>query len=246
MADRVLLVTGASSDIGLATIRAILASPDAPTVLAHSFRGGEKIQALQAEFGERVRSVEADFTDAASVRKMADDILAQYGAPHSVLHLPALRLNYERFTKFDWQRFESDLSVQVQAAVILLQRFLPKMAKMQDSRVVFVLSSVTHGMPPKFLSMYTMLKYTQLGLMRALAAEYAATSVRINGISPSMVQTQFLGEIAEVAVEMSAAASPQGRNAVPQDLVGAIQFLLSPAAGYITGADLPISAGSVC
>jgi 3-oxoacyl-[acyl-carrier protein] reductase len=61
-----------------------------------------------------------------------------------------------------------------------------------------------------------------------------------------MVDTQFLQEIAEVAVQMSAAASPQGRNATPSDLVGAIEFLLSPASGYITGADLPISAGSIC
>ncbi len=246
MAERMLLVTGASSDIGVAAIRAVLSAPDPPTVLAHSFRGGDRITALQSEFGERVRAIQADFTDAAAVAAMADTIVAEYGVPHSVLHLPALRLNYERFSKFDWKRFESDMAVQVQSAVVLLQKFLPKMAKMENSRVVFVLSSVTHGMPPKFLSMYTVLKYAQLGLMRALAAEYAATSVRINGISPSMVETQFLGEIADVAVTMSAAANPQARNAVPQDLTGAIQFLLSPAAGFITGVDIPIAAGSVC
>jgi 3-oxoacyl-[acyl-carrier protein] reductase len=82
--------------------------------------------------------------------------------------------------------------------------------------------------------------------MRALAAEYAATPVRINAISPSMVQTQFLGDLPQVAVEMSAAASPLGRNAAPDDLVGALTFLLSPAADYITGVDIPIAAGSVC
>jgi 3-oxoacyl-[acyl-carrier protein] reductase len=177
---------------------------------------------------------------------MAEDIASRFGTPDGVVHLPALRLTYERFTKFDWVRFEADMAVQVHSAVILLQKFLPKMAKMEDSRVVFVLSSVVHGMPPKFMSMYTVLKYAQLGLMRSLAAEYAGSKVRINGISPSMVETQFLGEIAEVAVQMSAAANPQGRNATPGDLLGAIQFLLSPASGYITGADIPIAAGSVC
>ncbi len=243
---KVVLITGASSDIGIALVRALLSAENSPTVLAHSFRGGEKIRQLQQEFGDRIQPIEADFSDAASVKAMTEDILARYGAPHSIVHLPALRLAYERFTKFDWTRFESDMAVQVQSAVVMLQKFLPKMAKIEDSRVVFVLSSVTHGMPPKFLSMYTVLKYAQLGLMRALAAEYAATSVRINGISPSMVETQFLQGIAEVAVQMSAAANPQGRNATPADLVGAIQFLLSPASGYITGTDLPIAAGSVC
>jgi 3-oxoacyl-[acyl-carrier protein] reductase len=246
MSNRMILITGASSDIGIALIRTLMVASDASTVLAHSFRGGDKIRALQAEFGERVQAVEADFTDADSVKAMAEDILTRFGAPHSGVHLPALRLSYERFTKFNWERFSSDLAVQVQSAVVLLQKFLPKMAKMDQSRVVFVLSSVTHGMPPKFMSMYTILKYAQLGMMRALAAEYAGTSVRINGISPSMVDTQFLQEIAGVAVEMSAAANPQGRNATPADLVGAIEFLLSPASGYITGSDIPITAGSAC
>lgn len=246
MADRVVLITGASSDIGMALTRAILCEADAPTVLAHSFSGAEKIGLLQAQFGERVQPFVADFRDAGSVRAMVDEIASRYGAPHSVVHLPALRLSYERFTKFNWERFQSDMAVQVQSIVTLLQRFLPKMMKVEHARVVFVLSSVTHGMPPKFMSMYTVLKYAQLGLMRSLAAEYAGTSVRVNGISPSMVETQFLREIAEVAVEMSAASNPQGRNATPADLVGAIQFLLSPASGYITGVDLPIAAGSIC
>jgi len=96
------------------------------------------------------------------------------------------------------------------------------------------------------MSMYTTIKYTQLGLMRALAAEYAATPVRINAISPSMVETQFLQEIAEVAVQMSASANPQGRNATPSDLMGAFELLLSPASDYIHGIEIPIAAGSVC
>ena len=246
MADRRLLVTGASSDIGLATVRAMLSAPDAPLVLAHSYRGDEKLRALQQDFGEQLQMLKADFTDASSVSGMADEIEAKYGSPHSMLHLPALRLSYERFRKFDWKLFESDMEVQIHSAVILLQRFLPAMAKTDGARVVFVLSSVTHGMPPKFLSMYTVLKYAQLGLMRSLAAEYAGTRVRINGISPSMVETQFLQGVADIAVRMSAAASPQGRNAAPADLVGAIQFLLSPAAEYITGIDIPITSGSVC
>ena len=86
------------------------------------------------------------------------------------------------------------------------------MAKLTRGRVLFVLSSVVCGVPPKYMTMYTTLKYTQLGLMRSLAAEYASTSVGINAISPSMVETQFLSEISEIAVQMSAAANPQGRK----------------------------------
>jgi 3-oxoacyl-[acyl-carrier protein] reductase len=177
---------------------------------------------------------------------MADLIASEHGTPASIIHLPALPLSYERFTKFNWDRFDTDLAIQVQSIVLLLQRFLPKMAKLPRARVLFMLSSVVHGIPPKFMSMYTMIKYTQLGLMRSLAAEYAASTIRINAISPSMVETRFLKEIAEVAVQMSASANPQGRNATPEDLLGAIEFLLSNGSDYVHGVDIPIAAGSVC
>ena len=216
------------------------------SVIAHSHTGGSRIQQLQAEFGERVSSLHADFSDVESVKKMSDEILERFGTPTQIVHLPALRLNYERLTKFNLERFHKDMAIQVEAAVILLQFFAPKDGQIPGSRMVFVLSSVTHGMPPKFMSMYTLVKYAQLGLMRAAAAEYAATNLTVNAVSPGMIETQFLAEIAETAVEMSAAANPRGRNAHPDDVLGAIEFLLSPGAGYITGVDIPIAAGSVC
>jgi 3-oxoacyl-[acyl-carrier protein] reductase len=52
--------------------------------------------------------------------------------------------------------------------------------------------------------------------------------------------------MAPLAVEMSAASNPLGRNATPADVVGAIEFLLSPDSNYMTGIDIPITAGSLC
>jgi 3-oxoacyl-[acyl-carrier protein] reductase len=246
MAIEPILITGASSDIGSALVRRLLSQPKPDLVLAHCFRAGDKLRALEHEYGDRMRVIEADFSQPSSVSAMADSIASQYGTPAAILHLPALPLAYERFTKFNWIHFQLDLAIQVQSIVLLLQRFLPKMAKLPRARVIFVLSSVVHGVPPKFMSMYTTIKYTQLGLMRSLAAEYAAGPVRINAISPSMVETQFLKQIAEVAVQMSASSNPQGRNATPQDLLGALELLLSPESDYIHGVDLPIAAGSIC
>jgi 3-oxoacyl-[acyl-carrier protein] reductase len=246
MAVEPILITGASSDIGCALIRRLLSQSNPPLVLAHSNSSGDKLRGFQEEFGDRIRLFAADFSQASSVTAMADFITSEHGTPAAVIHLPALPLAYERFTKFDWNRFGTDLAIQVQSIILLLQRFLPKMAKLPRARVLFMLSSVVHGVPPKFMSMYTTIKYTQLGLMRSLASEYAASPVRINAMSPSMVETRFLKQIAEVAVQMSASANPQGRNATPEDLLGAIEFLLSPASDYIHGIDVPIAAGSVC
>jgi 3-oxoacyl-[acyl-carrier protein] reductase len=242
----VILITGASSDLGVALIRSILAQDKEAIIVAHSFTGGARIQALVAEFGERMQPVMADFSDAASLTEMMNEIEARFGTPTQIVHLPALRLSYERITKFNLERFHRDLSIQVDSAVMLLKKFAPRMSKLPSARMVFVLSSVTRNMPPKFMSMYTIVKYAQLGLMRAAATEYAATGFTINAVSPSMIETQFVEDIGEVAVRMSAASNPKSRNAVPDDVVGAILFLLSPAAGYMTGVDIPITGGSSC
>ena len=242
----IVLITGCSSDLGLALARRLLSSGRNLTVIAHSHSGGVRIEALHAEFGDKVYPVKADFSDPASVAAMADEIAAKFAFPTRMIHLPALRLKYERLTKFSLDHFHRDMAVQVDSIVILLQRFAAKMSKSEAGRLVFVTSSVTHGMPPKFMSMYTVIKYAQLGLMRATAAEYAASKLTVNSVSPSMIETQFVEEIGDVAVRMAAAANPQGRNATPDDVIGAIEFLLSPEARYINGADIPITAGASC
>ena len=245
MEDERILITGASSDIGVALIKSLLSKSPSTIVLAHSFSGGSRITDLQKLYGaDRILSLVADLADPVAVSNLAYQLLAD-GVPNSFVHLPALRLVLERFGKFNWDRFQQDLALQVQSAVILLKTLLPQMTKLPRARVIFVLSSVVHGVAPKYMSMYTTVKYAQLGLMRALAAEYVSTSVRINSISPSMVETQFLQDLAELAVQMSASSNPFGRNAVPQDLIGALELLLSAASDYIHGIDIPIAAGTV-
>ena len=238
-----ILVTGASSDIGLALVRLLLQGTSS-RVVAHGFNGTEKFASLAAEFGNRIVPQQADLSTPEGMNAFVQSVAA-HGVPASIVHLPALKLRYDRFTRMKWENFEADMAVQVRSAVVLLQHFLPKMTKLPRARVVFVLSSVVHGVPPKFMAQYSIVKYAQLGLMRALAAEYAATPVRINAVSPSMVETQFLSELSELAVQGAAAANPLGRNAKPEDVIGAIQFLLSPAADYISGVALPIAAGTV-
>jgi len=242
MSRELTLITGASSDIGMTLVRHLLTTTDR-TIVAHAFRASDRIGELEREFGGRILPVYADLSDLAAVRALGDAV-SSLGELSAVVHLPGLKLVHDRFTKFNWDHFEADLSIQVRSVAILLQRFLPNMGKLPGARVVFLLSSVVHGVPPKFMSMYTLVKYAQLGLMRSLAAEYAGTKVRINAISPSMVETRFLSEISEHAVQMSANANPAGRNATPGDLLGVFDLLLSAASDYLAGVDIPVTAGT--
>jgi 3-oxoacyl-[acyl-carrier protein] reductase len=100
------------------------------------------------------------------------------------------------------------------------------------------------NVPAKFMSAYTVVKYAELGLLRALASDYAGTAVNINGVSPYMVETQFLSEIPEKALQLAAAATPGKRLATAAEIVAAINFLLSSGSDYLYGVNLPVTGGT--
>ena len=165
-------------------------------------------------------------------------------APTHLVHLPALRVVNTKFKKFDEERFERDMSVQVRSAVKLCKAFVPAMAKAKRGRVLFMLTSYLLGLPPKNTAAYIMAKSALHGLAKSLAADYAGTGVTVNCVMPSMMETKFLADTSNLIVEASAQANPMGRNARVEDVVPAMAFLLGEETGFITGVSLPITGGS--
>jgi 3-oxoacyl-[acyl-carrier protein] reductase len=160
--------------------------------------------------------------------------------------LPARPLRLTRFSDQKWEDLIADLELQVRSAMLLLQGFLPRMAAPdRRGKVVLMLSSVTIGVPPSAMSSYVVAKYALLGLMRALAVEYADKGLNINAISPSTVETRFLDAVPRKFAEISAAKSPLKRNARPEDIIPLIKFLLSTDSDYLTGLNIPIAGGAV-
>jgi 3-oxoacyl-[acyl-carrier protein] reductase len=253
------LITGASSELGRNLI-ARLARCGNPgrIILAHYFTNSRALNEIRKSFPQPGQLVllQADFSDTEAVRRLADRVIAEFGAPDKIVHLPAERLRYERFAKCDLARFDRDFSIQFKSAAALFSALLPLSAQARkkaptgdaaipNAKVVFVLSSVVIGAPPKFMAMYTAVKYALLGLMRSLAAEYADCRINVNAVSPSMMETQFLASIPAKAVELSAAASPTGRNTSPADVTPVIEFLLSPESDYTTGVNIPVTGGAL-
>jgi 3-oxoacyl-[acyl-carrier protein] reductase len=249
MSRDLVLITGASSELGRELVSRLARSGgDGRIILAHYFNNRD---AIPTERG--IIPLQADFSHAEAVQKLAECILSDFGSPDKIVHLPAERLRYERFAKFDAARFDRDFAIQFRSIVTLLSAFLPVSVQTRkkpegdrrpNAKVVFALSSALLGAPPKFMSAYTATKYAMWGLMRALAAEYADSRVNVNAVSPSMIETQFLASIPAKAIEFAAASNPAGRNATTRDIVPAIEFLLSPESDYMNGANIPITGGS--
>ena len=246
MSTDCLLITGASSDLAADLVRRLMQTAKPPRVLAHYHRNCEKIHQLQAEFKDLIVPIQADLSVSADVQRLIDEVQSQTEALRKIVHFAGPKLRLERFPQADLNKFEYECAVQLNAIVRILQKFLPAMARSDGrSKVVLVLSSVTLGVPPKFMSLYTVVKFAQLGLLRALATEYAGTSVDINAVSPSMVETQFLSDIPPKAIELAASQNPQGRNVTIHEVTAAIEFLLSSGSDRQSGLNLPVTGGAL-
>ncbi len=236
------LITGASSDIGIALIERIYKDGDLFIVQGSQNMAG--LAPLCKKYAGTIKTYSVDLTDEKKVQIFIDTVLEMHPTPTHFVHLPALRVKNVKFKNFDEERFDLDLNVQLKSAIKISKAVLPKMAKCKYGRVLFMLTSYIIGMPPKNTSAYITIKSALEGFAKSLASDYAAFGVTVNCVMPSMIETKFLSETSDLIVQAAAEAHPMKRNARVEDVVPAMAFLLSDEAAYITGVSLPITGGS--
>ncbi len=237
----IILIIGGSSDIGINLIKNLNKEC---LILAHYNRSDKKLLELSKNISQQLVPIMADLTSENEVMALIKTV-ERYGIPNKIVFLAASPVENIRFKDIKWETFENDINVSLKSSVLILNIFLPKLAKEKRGKVVFMLSSYVLGVPPKALSHYTTVKYALLGLMRSLASEYSNKNIQINAVSPSMVETKFLSGINEKLVELSAYTHPLKRNAFVDDVTPVIKMLLSEECDYINGINIPITGGSI-
>lgn len=240
--SNVYLITGASSDVGTALIQRIYRPGD--VVIAQGSGDLTNLAPLCKQWPGAIHTFDVDLTDSECLALFLQQIQELFPTPTHLIHLPALRVVNAKFKKFDLERFDLDFNVQVRSALEICKVMLPKMAKNKFGRVLFMQTSYTLGMPPKNTTAYVVAKSAIGGLVKSLAIDYAGTGITVNCVAPSMMETKFLADTSDLIVQAAAEANPMGRNATVDDVVPAMDFLLSEEARFITGVTLPITGGS--
>ncbi len=243
MENKILLVTGASSDIGINLIEKV--HENYKYILAHHIGDDNKLIELKEKLGDKLQLFYGNFLEEESTYEFVENIKNSGFTPTDIVHLPAGKYENIKFSKIKWNKFEQDLNIALRSLVIVLNSFLPTMAKENYGKVVVMLSSCTLNIPPKFVSSYVTTKYALLGLVKALSNEYADKGIKINGISPTMIETKFLNNLPNLIVEQTAFNSPTGKNLSVSDVIPMFQFLLSDNANCITGQNFAITNGNI-
>lgn len=221
---KVYLITGASSDIGMAFLHSA-SQKDTDSIFYATYRTfSEEIHELKSALGDRLCLIQADLSTPEGVQTIIHSVEE---VPTHILHLPASKLIHKRLKQIDIMVIDKEMQIQVYSLIELYKYFLPKMAKQKYGRCVSIVSSSVEGLPPKFMTEYIIVKSALLGLVRSLSVEYAPKGIFINAVSPHMVQTKLLQDIDDRLLENLANASPLGRHLTPHEIVMAIEFLFS-------------------
>ena len=239
MQKKILLVLGASSDLGTAFIRAELGNYE--YIIAHYNHNKGSLIQLKEEYPEKICLKQADFLKNDQIEKLAEEIVQEGRIPNYVVHFPAVKCKLRKFSKIPIEEFQLNMQISVYSLVLLLQKLLPFMAKQHYGKIVFVLSIHTMGEMHKYITDYIMAKFALLSLMKSLTAEYRDKGIRINSLSPDMVATKFISELPEIAVESKRDRKATKKLLAVSDIIPTIAYLLDKASDGLYGQNIGIT-----
>lgn len=241
--EKVLLVTGASSELGINLINKVYS--DYKRIYLQYRNMNDQLQETIDYLKDKTEIVlfKVDLSNVLDVNKMIADINESMIFPNCIVHFPAPKAYNMQFHKDKWENYDLGWIVSVRSIVMILQAFMKNMARNKYGRIVFMLTNNTNNLPAKYQSSYVTVKYALLGLMKSLSVEYIDKGITVNGVSPDMMETKFLSNLPELIIEQNKANSPIGRNIYIKEVVPIMEYMLSDLGAAMTGQNIVISGG---
>ena len=232
------VVTGAAGAIGAAIAQA-LADQGALVILVD--RAAEPTQVMAKSLGGHALIV--DLSDAAAVAAMAADVLGRFGRIDILVNNAGI-LNFEKIVATSLQEWHRVHSVNVDAAFLLAQAFLPGMRAARWGRVINMSSYAAKCGGLIAGTAYSVSKAAMIGLTYSIAREVAGEGVTSNAVAPAYVMSAMVSEqLNQTQRQTQLALIPVGRFCEPEEVAHAVMFLASPLAGFITGEVIDMNGG---
>jgi 3-oxoacyl-[acyl-carrier protein] reductase len=230
---RTALITGGSRGIGRA-IAAELANAGATVVIGYR-AGGEEAEATASEIG--CRTIQADVSDPDEARRLVEEagdvgvLVNNAGITRDGL--------LARMSDEDWRTV---LDTNLGGTFNTCRAVVRGMMKRRSGSIVNVSSIVgVHGNPGQ--TNYSASKAGIIGFTKALARELGSRGVRANVVAPGYISTRLTNELPEELRNTMLANTPLGRFGDAEDVAGAVRFLASDAASFVTGEVLLVDGG---
>jgi NAD(P)-dependent dehydrogenase (short-subunit alcohol dehydrogenase family) len=221
------IIVGGSRGIGAATAKQAMAAGNTVTVLSRTRPDFEVSQWLAWD------ALSPDTSVFSQIEGAVDGLVY---APGSILLKP--------FNRFTDAEFEQDFQLNVMGAVRSIRALISQL-KQSDSASIILYSTAASRIGMPYHASIATSKAAIEGLGKSLAAEYAAQKIRVNVLAPSLTNTALANNLLATPEKQEASNKrhPIGRYGQPEDLATLTNFLLSPAAGWITGQIIAVDGG---
>lgn len=237
---RVCLVTGGGRGIGRAIALGLFAEGAKVAVAA---RTRWQCEEVAAEMGARGLALELDVTDAARCEQAVNEAVTHFGHLDLLVNAAGISPIRQRVEAHEVAAWRAIFDVNVTGAFLVTRAAAPWLLDARGA-VVNVASALAAGGSPR-LAAYGASKAALVHLTRTLAREWAPRGVRVNALCPGYVETEMTAPMLAVERlrEEVVRATPLGRVATVDEIVGPALFLASDEAAYITGAALLVDGG---
>jgi NAD(P)-dependent dehydrogenase (short-subunit alcohol dehydrogenase family) len=240
---KVAVVTGASRGIGRALAVGLAQSGAHVVAVARGKPGlDETVQQIQTE-GGTAQVLELDVQDIAAGQAAIDQIAAEHGRLDILVNCAGTNTR-DSATDIKPEDFDRIWSVNVRAVLFLSQAAGRIMTKAQSGKIINIASATSFIGLSKVAS-YASSKGALVQLTRTLATEWSKYGVQVNAVAPGFIRTDFNKKLweNEDIYNWVVGNTPAGRLGAIDDVVGAVQFLASPASDFICGHVLVVDGG---
>ncbi|MDX3974875.1 SDR family NAD(P)-dependent oxidoreductase [Shinella sp.] len=247
MSDKAVIVTGGAGGIGLAIATRLKADGFAVVV---ADRNADAARDAAAGIGADWRAL--DIADEASVVATVSDVARTYGGLAAVINNAGVHMQslVVETTAEDWDRIHT---VNARGTFLMCREAARVMGPQGHGHIVNIVTRLGYGNP--FSSVYMSSKNAVAALTQCLAVEMAATGVRVNAVAPGHVgvgtgmeaafrkKAEKLGKDWDAFEKQVVGSIPLGRWCKPEDVAGAVSWLLGPDADFVTGEVISITGG---
>ncbi len=241
---KIALITGGSRGIGAACVRVF--AEDGYAVVFLYNKSAEKadalVQTLRGE-GQDVAAYQCDVSDPAQVKAVVANILRSYHRIDALVNCAGIAHIglFTDMTEDEWDRL---FAVNVRSAFSVTKAVLPGMISAQKGSIVNV-SSMWGEVGASCEVAYSATKAALIGMTKALAKEVGPSGVRVNCVTPGVIDTDMNAQLTDDDRASLADETPLGRIGAAEEVAKAILYLCGEGASFVTGQVLGVSGGLV-
>lgn len=239
-----IIVTGGSRGIGAAVAR--MAASRGYHVVVNYHRRADAAETVVADIrrvGRKALAVQADVANEADVVRMFEVADQQFGELACLVNNAGIITAYGRVDELKSTSLAENLALNIGSYFLCAKQAIKRMSTRYGGRGGSIINissrAATSGMPGEYVH-YAAAKGAIDTMTKGLSLELAAEHIRVNAVSPGLIDTDI--QIPE-RLKRLAPTVPIGRAGRPEEVAEAVLWLMSPAAAYVTGANIAVTGG---